>query len=76
MRLTLASFSPCLCALATFFLATTAFAEVSYDRIRQAAQDPGNWLTYSGSYDAQRYSRLDQITPENVSRLKVAWIYQ
>lgn len=76
MRLTLSSFSPCLCALPTFFLATTAFAEVSYDRIRHAAQDPGNWLTYSGSYDAQRYSRLDQITPDNVSRLKVAWIYQ
>ena len=36
-------------------------AQVSYDRIRQADSEPGNWLTYSGGYNAQRYSRLDQI---------------
>lgn len=72
----LSSASRCLCALAMFLLASAAFAETSYDRIRHAAEEPDNWLTYSGTYDAQRYSRLDQITPENVSRLKVAWIYQ
>ncbi len=68
--------SLCLCASVAIFLASASFAQVSYDRIRKAEQDPGSWLTYSGTYDAQRYSRLDQLTPENVSKLKVAWIYQ
>ena len=36
-------------------------AQVSFDRIRQSDAEPGNWLTYSGNYNAQRYSRLDQI---------------
>src|SRR5881296_272135 len=51
-------------------------AQVSYDRIRQADSEPGNWLTYSGGYNAQRYSRLDQINSKNVSRLRAAWVYQ
>src|SRR5436189_4579914 len=51
-------------------------AQVSYDRIRQADSEPGNWLTYSGGYNAQRYSRLDQINATNVRRLHAAWVYQ
>ncbi len=50
--------------------------QVSYDRLRQADAEPGNWLTYSGSYSAQRYSRLNQITAANVRRLRLAWAYQ
>jgi alcohol dehydrogenase (cytochrome c) len=56
--------------------AVMANAQVSYERILQSATQPGNWLTYSGSYNAQRYSTLDQITRANVHRLKMAWIYQ
>jgi alcohol dehydrogenase (cytochrome c) len=56
--------------------AVMASAQVSYERILQSATQPGNWLTYSGSYNAQRYSTLDQITRANVHRLKMAWIYQ
>jgi alcohol dehydrogenase (cytochrome c) len=51
-------------------------AQVPYERILNAAREPGNWLTYSGTYNAQRYSTLNQITRENVGRLRVAWIYQ
>jgi alcohol dehydrogenase (cytochrome c) len=51
-------------------------AQVSYDRLRQADSDPGNWLTYSGNYSAQRYSGLKQITAENVRHLRPAWVYQ
>jgi alcohol dehydrogenase (cytochrome c) len=36
----------------------------------------GKWLTYSGSYKAQRFSRDTQINGKNVSRLKVQWIHQ
>ncbi|RZJ97605.1 MAG: membrane-bound PQQ-dependent dehydrogenase, glucose/quinate/shikimate family [Brevundimonas sp.] len=32
-----------------------------------------DWAAYGGSYHAQRYSTLNQITPENVGRLERAW---
>ena len=44
-------------------------AQVPYERILDAASEPGNWLTYSGTYGAQRYSTLDQIDRGNVGRL-------
>ncbi|ODP37178.1 membrane-bound PQQ-dependent dehydrogenase, glucose/quinate/shikimate family [Sphingomonas turrisvirgatae] len=34
-----------------------------------------DWPAYGGSYAAQRYSPLGQITPDNVGRLKRAWVY-
>jgi alcohol dehydrogenase (cytochrome c) len=51
-------------------------AQVSFDRLRRAADEPHNWLTYSGSYSSQRFSTLRQITPDNVSRLRLEWVYQ
>src|SRR5579862_4961720 len=48
--------------------------QVSYERIRQG--DPKDWLTYSGTYDAQRFSRLDKINASNVKRLRPLWVYQ
>jgi len=38
--------------------------------------DPNNWPQYHRSYNAWRYSPLDQINASNVSKLKVAWIHQ
>src|SRR5436190_24139915 len=32
-----------------------------------------DWLMYSRTYDAQRYSPLNQINKQNVSRLAQAW---
>jgi alcohol dehydrogenase (cytochrome c) len=52
------------------------FAQVPYERIRKAASEPQSWLTYSGAYQSQRYSTLDQINRSNVANLHVAWIYQ
>ncbi len=53
-----------------------AGAQVPFERIVRASSEPGSWLTYSGSYDAQRHSRLDQIHRGNVNKLKLAWMYQ
>ena len=33
------------------------------------------WRTYGHDRGGMRFSPLEQITPENVSRLKVAWVY-
>ncbi len=51
-------------------------AQVSNDRLLHPDREPQNWLTYSGSYSSQRYSLLDQITPENVKNLEVQWVFQ
>src|SRR5260221_11927655 len=56
--------------------ALTLAAQVPYERIRDAAAEPGSWLTYSGNYQAHRFSPLREITPANAPALKVKWIYQ
>jgi alcohol dehydrogenase (cytochrome c) len=38
--------------------------------------EPHNWLTYSGGYASHRYSRLTDITPDNVAELEMKWVYQ
>ena len=37
------------------------------------APDPADWLMYSRTYDAQRFSPLDQIDRTNVGTLQRAW---
>jgi alcohol dehydrogenase (cytochrome c) len=37
---------------------------------------PDSWPLYHGSYDGQRHSKLEQITPQNVSSLALAWAFQ
>ena len=34
---------------------------------------PDDWLMFSRTYDAQRFSPLKQITKQNVSQLRMAW---
>src|SRR5579864_3049405 len=56
--------------------ALSANAQVSFERIVKAADEPGNWLTYSGNYQAHRFSPLREITAANVAGLKPLWVYQ
>lgn len=35
--------------------------------------EPGSWLTYGQTYKEQRFSRLTQITPDNIDDLGLAW---
>ncbi|MTD58925.1 PQQ-dependent dehydrogenase, methanol/ethanol family, partial [Amycolatopsis pithecellobii] len=51
-------------------------ADVNYERILNAREEPHNWLTYYGAYNGQRYSPLDQINTDNVKRLAPAWVFQ
>ena len=57
-------------------MALPLVGQVPFERLKLADSEPGNWLTYSGNYSAQRYSRLNQINATNVKRLKLAWVYQ
>jgi len=49
-------------------------AQVTYERILHATDEPANWLTYNGSYASQRYSRLTGIDRDNVSDLRLQWM--
>src|SRR5215510_7504347 len=57
-------------------IAATVFAQVPYRRIATSDTDPSSWLTYSGNYQAQRFSALNQINRQNIGQLKLAWVYQ
>jgi alcohol dehydrogenase (cytochrome c) len=37
---------------------------------------PNDWLMFSRTYDAQRYSPLNQVTTQNVSQLTQAWTHE
>ena len=65
-----------ICFIAGLFVSGQVGAQVPYDRIVNATAEPENWLTYNGDYMSQRYSRLDQITPDNVTNLELKWILQ
>ena len=51
-------------------------AEVTFDRLKNAESEPGNWLTNHKTYDAKRYSPLDQINQSNIKNLHVAFVVQ
>jgi glucose dehydrogenase len=49
---------------------------VPYQRLVNAGNAPQDWLTYSGNYNSQRYSALNQINRQNVAQLRPAWMYR
>jgi alcohol dehydrogenase (cytochrome c) len=51
-------------------------AEVTFERLKNAESEPGNWLTNHKTYDGKRFSPLDQINQSNVKNLHVAFVVQ
>src|SRR5438477_4855078 len=68
-----------------FFVTSIALAAISTAVVAQVRNfapvtqamllnpSPDDWLMYSRTYDAQRYSPLNQINKQNVSRLTQVW---
>ena len=48
---------------------------VTTANLENAAADNTSWLTYGRDYYAQRFVRLEEITPRNVNRLRPAWVF-
>jgi PQQ-dependent dehydrogenase (methanol/ethanol family) len=48
-------------------------ANVSAERLINAASEPDQWMTHGGTYAEQRFSQLDQITADNVNQLGLAF---
>ena len=51
------------------------FAPVTWERLLNAADEPHNWLMYSGTLDSKRFSRLDQVDRSSVADLELKWAY-
>ncbi len=45
-------------------------------RLTSAAEHPNDWVTHGGTYEEQRFSRLNQITADNVGQLGLAWSHE
>ena len=68
--------SACLLAGATLLAVPVGAQEVTTDRLVNADSETGNWLMVHRTYDAHRYSPLDQITKDNVTDLRIAFMTQ
>jgi PQQ-dependent dehydrogenase (methanol/ethanol family) len=49
---------------------------VTWDRLKNPAAEPQNWLHYWGDLQGTHYSGLKSITPANVSKLAAQWTFQ
>ena len=60
-------------------LVATLFAfappALANDQLIEMAKNPKNWVMPLGNYAGHRYSALDQINENNVSKLQVAWMF-
>ena len=61
--------------VAGFLTAAAAGTALANDELTTLASDPKNWAMPTGDYANQRYSKLNQITKENVKDLQVKWTF-
>jgi alcohol dehydrogenase (cytochrome c) len=73
MRRHLSAWVICLALLGASYAAAQP---VTPERIVRAAEEPANWLTYSGGYSSQRHTSLREITRANVRNLEQKWVLQ
>jgi quinoprotein glucose dehydrogenase len=75
MRVTSAHVTTVLVACAAAALIDTGYGVRAQSRGSSSATASKEWPTYGHDPGAMRFSPLTQITPANVSQLKVAWVY-
>lgn len=63
------------CAMAVAMAGTASWAEVTADRLMNAATEAeaGNWLMVHKTYDSNRFSSLNQINAGNVAGMRLAF---
>src|SRR5688500_12113776 len=70
------SFASALLAGVAFLLPSAALAgPVTAEDLRNADANRAEWIFYGRDYGNQRFSPLDQITPENVTKLRPVWAF-
>src|SRR5271154_5150033 len=63
-----------ICTLLIAAAATACAQGVDHSMLLHPPAD--SWPLYHGTYDGQRHSKLEQITPQNVHTLSLAWAFQ
>jgi alcohol dehydrogenase (cytochrome c) len=66
----------CLFFAAIVLICRCDAADVTFDRLIHADQNPSEWLTYWGDYRATRFRNLNQINDTNVKSLHLEWMFQ
>lgn len=61
------------CLLAAACGSAAKKAAVDDARLAAAVDEAGSWLTHGGTYEEQRYSRLDAVNADTVAKLGLAW---
>lgn len=49
---------------------------VTFERLRNSAAEPHNWMMYWGDFQGTHFSKLSRITPANVKTLQAQWTIQ
>jgi alcohol dehydrogenase (cytochrome c) len=62
--------------MSIFLLAGTSALAQGVDHSMLLKPPANSWPSYHGTYDGQRHSKLEQITPQNVRSLSLAWAFQ
>jgi alcohol dehydrogenase (cytochrome c) len=64
-------------AIAAGLMASAALSlpALANDDLAKLIKDPKQWVIQTGDYANTRYSKLDEITKENVKKLQVAWTF-
>ncbi|MER9657138.1 methanol/ethanol family PQQ-dependent dehydrogenase [Mesorhizobium sp. M0152] len=60
---------------AAFLSLGAAYAASANEDLAKLASDAKNWAMQTGDYANTRYSKLDQITADNVKNLQVKWSF-
>ncbi|HXR78926.1 MAG TPA: PQQ-binding-like beta-propeller repeat protein, partial [Bryobacteraceae bacterium] len=51
-------------------------ADITFENLIHAQNNPAEWLTYWGDYHATRFRNLKQINDGNVGKLRLEWMFQ
>jgi alcohol dehydrogenase (cytochrome c) len=62
--------------IAVLAVLAALIGQLTSDRLIRGADEPRNWLTYSGTYSGQRYSTLTAVDRANVKTLELKWLFQ
>ncbi|MGB0085508.1 MAG: lanthanide-dependent methanol dehydrogenase XoxF5 [Rhodomicrobiaceae bacterium] len=64
-----------LLASATLIVGWLSAPAVANEALQKLEKDPNQWVLPTGDYANHRYSKLSQITKDNVGKLQVAWTF-
>ena len=59
----------------TVFAGDKGPADVDAQRLLNADNEPGAWMSYGRDYSEQRFSQLDEVSTKTVDKLGLAWSF-